>query len=415
MTRLPAASAYASYSTPARRSNSTMKLKMKHLRHPLRTAVTAKGLATIYLDMKRFGDRSKRHFRNDDRYELESVSRGFASRFADESGDEALLERICTSYNKAIHQEHRVAKTFQASDWWQQVRHGSLRPVIQALRARDIDALGRMYRNFFRDSCAAGLIGLPYGMSKAYFGGAISNIHRRYYLGDALFGLDYWTMQTEHRFPLRDLAGPEIGNPFGVMIEDMLVRTGAAYQHYSAQRVRSGLGSEAGVVAEIGGGFGGMAYYLLRDQVGVKYLDFDVPESIALASYYLLKSFPHLNFLLYGEKEFAWTEMDRVDVALMPVFELEKMPPRSVDVTFSSHSMSDMSYDPMSAYLEIIARITKTQFLYIGNSSGAESISNLTTERHRSFRLAETKPSGWHDHKYPRENQTECLYRLGSH
>lgn len=392
-----------------------MRLKLKHLRHPIRAAALARQVASIYLDIRGFGSRGEHHFKSDARYDLDNVSRGFAPRVSDSKADAHLLERICTAYNRTVEQEHFAPEAYQATPWWQQVRKEQLGPVTKALRTFDIENLGRMYANFFRDACSAGLIGLPYGMTKAYLGGRIKDLHRHYYLSDALHRIDYWKMQTDGHFSLQDLSGPEVGNPFGVLIDGTLVRTGSAYQHYSAQRVCSYLDSEGGVVAEIGGGFGDMAYYLLRDREGIKYLDFDVPESIALTSYYLMKAFPHLKFLLYGEAELTREEIERTDVVLMPLFEIENMPSASVDVTFSSHAMSDVSAEFMGDYLNRIASITRSYFLYIGTGGTAETISNLATQRRYGFRLAETHSSGWHAHKCSDEVERECLYRVGDH
>jgi hypothetical protein len=253
-------------------------------------------------------------------------------------------------------------------------------------------------------------------MAKAYFNGTIKDIYRRFYLGDALYGIDYWDTQTGGRFSLRDLVGPETGNPFGVLIDGTLVRAGAVYQHYSAHRIREHLASEGGRVAEIGGGFGGMAYYLLRDQPNVRYIDFDLPESLALTSYYLLKAFPQLNFFLYGEGELTAKTIDRSDVVLLPIFEMESMPAGSVNVTFSSHVMADLSTEAISDYLDAIARMTQSYLLYIGMPRAAEAISNLSAKRHYPLRIEEMRPSGWHSHK-PSDvggdsGEIECLYRM---
>jgi hypothetical protein len=271
-----------------------------------------------------------------------------------------------------------------------------------------------MYRNFFRDSCADGLIAAPYGLSKAYLGSKMNRMHRRFCLGDALYVIDYWTKQTGSSISLRDLAGPEIGNPFGILLEGTLVRTGAPYQHYSAHKILSYLDHGAGTVTEIGGGFGGMAYYLLRDHPGLKYLDFDLPESIALASYYLLKAFPKRNFLLYGEKDLTAEVIAGADVVLMPLFEMEKAQPRSVDLVFSSHAVSDISSEAMDDVLNMIARVTKRYFLNIGQGKAARSISE--TARNRGlFCLEETRASEWHKHRFPDVEEVECLYRPSEH
>jgi len=389
-------------------------IKMKHLRHPLRTANAVRRRVADYLDRKRFVDYGERRFRGDARYDLRNVTHGFVSRIDDAGDDAALLQRICTAYIKAVERQPFAATIYQSTEWWQEVRERSLGPVMRALQARDVDTLSRMYRNFFRDPCSTGLVGVPYGMSEAYLGRAAKDLHRRFYLSDVLYCIDYWMAQTGGRFSLCDLAGPGIGNPFGISVEGTLVTTRAAFQHYCAQRIGSELGPGRNLVAEIGGGFGGMAYYLLRDRQDLAYLDFDVPESIALTSYYLLKAFPKLNFLLYCEKDLTSEELARADVVLMPLFEMEKMPVKSVDVTFSSHAISDTSHEVMCAYLEIIGRITRSCFLCVGNSQQQTAISRAARESDDLFRQIETRPSDWHSHKYPTESEVECLYRIGN-
>jgi putative sugar O-methyltransferase len=374
-------------------------LKTKYLRHPLQTAKNAKNLFSTRLSMWRFARHGARRFRNDPRYDLQNVTDGFKSRIDASSDDDALLERICTAYIRAVNQQHSAPSAYQATEWWQEVRHRGLGPVIRALLAKDIVSLRRMYRNFFRDSCSLGLLAPPFGMAKAYFGGNIKDIHRHFYLSHVLYRFDYWKEQTNSRFALPDLAGPGIGNPFGVLIDGTHINVGAEYAHYCAHRIDSLLDREFATVAEIGGGFGGMAYYLLRDRPNLTYFDFDVPESIALASYYLIKAFPNLKFLLYGEEELAKKAIASADVVLLPAFALENMPAESVDTTFSSHVMSDISPGAMPEYLEQIERITTNCFFYIGRQQGSESISELLNLKEDSFQLSETRTSGWHSHK----------------
>jgi len=365
-----------------------------------------------YIGSRYFVSRSKRRFQSDPRYNLQNVTNGFVSRFDDSIDDTAVLNRICTAYLKACNQMECVSTTYHATQWWQQVRDASLRPVMQALLKRDLHALSMMYRNFFRDACASGLIALPHGVSRMGWG-LPTDIYRRYYLGDALYRLDYWADQTDRLFTLRDLEGPQIGNPFGVIIDGILVSTGAEYQHYCAYKILRLNGVVPSTIVEIGGGFGGTAYYLLRDQRKIKYLDFDVPESIALASYYLLRAFPELRFLLYGEKELTEKEIAAADVVLMPVFEIAKLPSQSADVTFSSHALSDLADENLDVYLKSILRITKHHFLYIGNFRGAQAITRLANQNHAMCMVASLS-SDWHRHKYRGASEIECLYAINA-
>jgi putative sugar O-methyltransferase len=374
-------------------------VKPKYLLHPIQTAKRAKALFTTRLGMWKFARHGELRFKGDPRYDLQNVTDGFASRIDTTNDDTELLERICIAYNKAIKRQQSAPEVYRPTDWWQQVRQQSLGPVVQALLTQDIAALRAMYRNFFRNSCSTGLLGAPFGMAKAYFGGNIKDFHRRFYLSHVLYRYDYWKQQTEGRFPLRDLYGPGIGNPFGVQIDGTHIHVGAEYAHYCAHRIGSMIPNGPATVAEIGGGYGSMAYYLLRDRPDLTYIDFDVPESIALSSYYLLKAFPNLRFLLYGEEEMTSQVIARADVVLMPASEIAAMPAASIDVSFSSHAMSDLSVEAMEVYLNNIDRITRDNFFCIGKQQSSEVISDLIAREHRSFQLAETRSSGWHSHK----------------
>jgi hypothetical protein len=373
--------------------------KSKYLRHPFQAAKTAKSMLAAHWNMWNFANHGKRRFQGDVRFDLQHVTDGFLSR-VDHSGDDvALLERICAAYNKTVQQQQSVSEAYKATAWWKQIQQRSLCGVMRALVTRDIDALRRMYSNFFRDPCSSGLLAAPYGMSKAYFGGRIKDVHRCFYLSHVLYRFDYWMEQTNNRFTLRDLAGPGIGNPFGVVIDGTHIHVGAEYAHYCADKVTSLLRSKKATVAEIGAGFGGMAYYLLRDRPEITYLDFDVPESVALISYYLMKAFPERKFLLYGEEKLTEEAIARADVVLMPLFELQAMPAANIDITFSSHAMSNISSEAMIEYLKNIDRITRGYFVYLGKKQASDLISDLVVREHKSFQLTDTRTSGWHSHK----------------
>ena len=386
-------------------------LELKHLSHPLRTAAAVKALLASHWNVRRCASRGERRFRNDARYNLQSVTDGFASRIIDGGDDTALLGRICQAYIAAAEQDSVSGQEYDATGWWQDVRRRSLAPVRQALATRDTDTLRAMYQNFFRDPCGAGLIGLP--LAKAYFGETIDDVYRHFFLSDALYRIDYWKAQTGNRFELRELAGPGIGNPFGLLIEGTLVCKGAEYQHYCAQRIQELAPSTRASIVEIGGGYGGMAYYLLRGNPQFTYIDFDVPESLALISYYLLKSFPNLKFLLYGEEDLTPEAIARSNVILMPSFELSKVPTRSIDVTFSSHTMSDLSRSAQIVYLNEIERMTRKSFLNISEGEGSALLDELIGARSVSLKLADKRALGWNSHKLLNAKELEYHYQIG--
>ena len=74
------------------------------------------------------------------------------------------------------------------------------------------------------------------------------------------------------------------------------------------------------MVVEIGGGFGGLAYHLLRCRPDVTYIGLDLPEYLLIQSYYLSCTFPDKRILVYqadGPAIDAAT-LDGYDVLLLP-------------------------------------------------------------------------------------------------
>jgi hypothetical protein len=378
---------------------------LKQLLHPVRAANIVRTRIRQRREAARFAAESRQQFHSDPRFSLSNIA--VTSR-PDPGDDAQILHRICNAWAAALQSDpsHNRADPshYHATEWWQQLRR-PLQPVLQALETRDIRALQRMYANFFHDPCSTGLVPRPYGLS-GILAGRPADIARQAFLGDALHRLDHWFDQTGHRFPLSSLAGPTAGNPFGLLLDGVLIRTGSEFQHYCAQRIL-GLDSPR-AVAEIGGGYGGAAYYVLRDGVPLRYIGFDVPESIALTSYFLLKAFPSHKVLLYGEQSLTPEALRNFDIILMPTFQLAVMPTRSVDITFSSHAMSDLAAPALAEYLIRIRRITTNYFWYCGNGEAPPRIA-----RFAGLCPIDQRHSNWDRHRAPLADETECLYRIG--
>jgi hypothetical protein len=384
-----------------------MILKLKHVLHPLRTAQAARTRLQAYVCMQRFAYRSEHRFRGDPRYEPSRVTEGFTPRADSSPDDTSLLERISKAYMRSVSHPDCDRGCYAPTQWWRQIRESALKRVTQALQQGDVSSLRSLYSNFYRDPCSSGLIGVPYGMARAYFQGPMRDVHRHCYMGQALYRLDYWLAETRGRFQLSDLTGPDVGNPFGVPINGVFVRYDSEYQHYCAHEILSRMATTTRIVAEVGPGYGGMAYYLLRDGGPITYIGFDLPESIALSSYYLLKSFPTARFLLYGESDLTGEALAASDVILLPAFAMAALPAGSVTVTFSSHVMGDLSESGMAEYLEQIVRVSRQCFLYFGHMRGGERIREAARGR---LKLLTVRPTAWNRHTAPNEREGEYVF-----
>lgn len=377
-------------------------IRFRDLLHPVQAAKAAKAGVAKRVDIWSFGREGRRHFRGDARYDLRNVREGFRSHIEESVNDVPLLQRICAAYKKAVEGEPSASAAYRGQADWRTLREGRLRPFIQALTEGDVTALGRMLPNFYRDPCSSGLLAAPHGMSAEYFGSGIKDIYCDYYLTHVLSRLDYWKDVTAGRFGPKDLAGPGVGNPFGVVIEGIHIAVGSEYSHYCAHRViraiktLSGRSSITPTVAEIGSGFGATAYYLVRDGKPVKYIGFDFPERIALSSYYLLKAFPKHEFFLFGERPLTRESVGQSEIVLLPSFAIAKMPLRAVDLTFSSLAFGPMSQETMREYLKEIDQITRTDLLVIDNQAASGLLKGFIDKDYGLFRLNESLSLAWH-------------------
>jgi hypothetical protein len=357
--------------------------------------------------------RGRRRFSGDERFNLHFVEQGLAPRPTGPADDTALLRRICDSWCKATEHQPFVSEAFQPHQWWRATQQTNLEPVRRALAAYDFDSLRGMYRNLFRDRCSAGLCGLP--LSRIDAGSPVSKSSKELHLIDGLHRFDLWRSRTSGRFDLADLKPPDIGNPFGIVLDGVFVRNGSEDQHYCAHRIIDLLAaSEGPVVAEIGGGFGGMAYYLIRDRPGLTYLNFDLPETIALASYYLLSAFPNANATLYGEAELDAETLRSSRIILMPGFAMPQMPTNSVDVAFNARILSDLSSAALHHYLAEIARTTRGHVLHLNRTQGSLAADAWFTTNAPDFRLVEKRLSEWNNARTLRPNEMEYVYERRS-
>jgi hypothetical protein len=354
----------------------------------------------------------KKRFANDPYFRPDLVPSYFASRPGDNRNDSAIIERIIAAYKKAKLQQQAVGEAFNVSNEWRPIYECHLGPVMKALAAGNVSEVQRMYRNFFRDPCSTGLAGLPINIPNLFAGGKIKRRYREYIMCNVLHRHELWRMRTENKYPPVALSAPVVGNPYGYTRDGVFVRAGGDYQHYYAHAIGTLLQSSANrVVLELGGGFGGLAFYLLRDRPEVTYIDFDLPEATALASYYLIKSLPDRQVRLFGEVELSRTILESPGIFLMPSFEIRNMPSRSAAVSFNSYSLAEMSPRTVRLYLDEIARITSGHFLHLNHNRDAVLSADDFAVEERGFTLLNRHLAGWTLGINPDSDEFEYLYR----
>jgi putative sugar O-methyltransferase len=151
---------------------------------------------------------------------------------------------------------------------------------------------------------------------------------------------------------------------------------------------------EKPIVFELGGGFGGMAYYLMRDAVGLTYIAADLPENAALQAYYLMSHFPTKKIALYGELDLTDFNPHDYDAIILPNFAIDSLSEDLVHLSFNSYSLAEMDIESVNNYVNKICNITSLYFYHLNHVYWPVSADNFPID-YDKFELHLRFPSMW--------------------
>ena len=153
------------------------------------------------------------------------------------------------------------------------------------------------------------------------------------------------------------LSYPQHGNQAGAFIEGHFVGLSSFFNDIHGTMLAELLvDSYRPVVSELGGGYGKLAYFILRNFPKFCFIDFDLPETLSVASYYLMKTFPHKRALLYGEDQYDSVSHEKYDLVFMPPWEIEKIGRSTVDLFLNKNSLGEMNRKAVRNYISYISR-----------------------------------------------------------
>jgi putative sugar O-methyltransferase len=165
------------------------------------------------------------------------------------------------------------------------------------------------------------------------------------------------------------LEEPLIGNPIRIRRKGKLISQDLAnsIREYSTLlEAQPDLQSVPKRVAELGAGYGRLAYVMLQDP-GTQYLVFDIPPALAVSQWYLSQVFEREPIFRFRHIEsFASIEgeLSRSRIAFFTANQLELFPSGYFDVFASISTLPEMTARQVTNYLKIIADTTR-RLVYI--------------------------------------------------
>lgn len=145
-------------------------------------------------------------------------------------------------------------------------------------------------------------------------------------------------------------------------------------------------------VMEIGGGYGRLAYGLIKNREISNYILVDpIPSSIALAADYLDKN--ELTFKIITTID---EPLHRIN--LLHPSDLKVVPDKSIDLVINIESFQEMTQDWVDAYIDIINMKTRSNSVfYHSNSFGYKNRFQLNLGAHWKLLTSINHPRHWTD------------------
>jgi len=265
--------------------------------------------------------------------------------------------------------EREVAVCYQPSSEWQAQLSAGYSELSRAIAEDDVGRFHFFLANF-------GTWREYLGVDSILIQHCRDSVPGRRFLQNDLLDKEvrWWQRLYNNRKSISSLSQPQHGNLAGGYIEGAFVGFGSVFDELHGS-VFSGLLDDVAhpVVAELGAGFGRLAYFILREVGRFTYIDFDLPETLCLAAYYLMLYFPAKRVLLYGEAPYSPSVHRSYDLIFMPSYEISKVGSLSVDLFLNKNSLGEMTKAAVDQYVTEMCRATH-RYLFHTNHDATPNI-----------------------------------------
>jgi putative sugar O-methyltransferase len=278
--------------------------------------------------------------------------------FITDSSDNFLINRIFTSYKKMKKSQLSAHKIYQPSTLWKNHLEKDYKIMQESYLSNDYKKFSFFLKNFGNWNK---YLGIEHNiLLKKYNKNFILRKYLKSEIFDKLFKTWKYFNNTEKE--IKDLNSPEYGNQIGAYLNNNFVTIGSFFNDIIAKLLIPYIAKKRVVVADLGGGYGKLGYYLLKKEKNFCFIDFDLPETLCLASYYLMKVWPKKKALLYGEKVFTSHDLKLFDLIFMPSFEIKKLKENSIDLFLNKNSLGEMNPNLATHFISYICKSTNFFF-----------------------------------------------------
>ena len=235
---------------------------------------------------------------------------------------------------------------------WKFYNENTRKNYVNALRNHDRETLANLLSSFFQNECSSAIITPSINVAKDF---NLSN--------QMMWDLDAFSEFSNNDYDLSILNTPKIGSPFGIELDGNKILPDSARHLFFAEKLNSlSFGNNSNIL-EIGGGYGGLIYFLKKTGFNENYFNIDLPETLFVCYYYLRKNNIPCEFLI-DEKP-----LKKGVVYLIPsIVYKEVVKNIEFDIFFNSASLSEMNKDVCFNYIDMVNKKSPDYILHCNSN-----------------------------------------------
>lgn len=282
---------------------------------------------------------------------------------ADETTQERVVKECVNSYLLAKKVSTSVKTMYQTGENWGNFLKATRKDFYNAIGKQDTKFLIQLFKNFCRNSLTTGTL----GGKDAFDFFENSPGYSRW----LTHNFKVWKESlNEKELDISELGLPATGNPYGVNIEGHIINVNSFLFNYRANFCKKITQNKTkSLIMEIGGGFGGLGYYLHKIKTNCTYIDLDIPENLIVTEYFLKITYPDKKILTLNTEDINSIDLSKdnllkYDIVLLPNFMLPYFKENSIDLIINTISLGEMGYDTICEYIEQIDRVGRKYFYH---------------------------------------------------
>lgn len=282
-----------------------------------------------------------------------------------DASDTELLGRIYDSYVKMKEHEQDAPALYRPSSMWRAHLDDGFSNMLEARERGSLDTFAFFLANFGAWKTDLGIESTWLVQQHASTAVLRRKLTRETFWPQFQAWRNYWSDER----PLSRLSYPRFGNQAGAVLSSgEFIGPGSFWNDiYGSMLGEMVAGLDRPLIAELGAGYGKLAYFTLRDIERFTYVDVDLPEVLSTAAFYLMKAFPDRRTLLFGEEKYSRSSHDQFDLIFMPPWVIEDMGSASADLFLNKNSLGEISNASANNYVAHIVRATRGLFFHMNH------------------------------------------------